>query len=407
MLCTAVYMRKYENVNTKIAALSPCVAKANEFDATHIVDYNVTIKNLYQYIGDHHIVFPKEASGFDHYNAGLGSLYPMPGGLKESVEYYLGKSLRIDKSEGQRVVYKALDEYAGKPESKLPVLFDVLNCHEGCNMGTGCKNDGIDVFDINTVMDEARQSAVRDEDGRHLEELFERFDKTLRLEDFIRRYVPTPARPIHITREKLEAAFVSLGKLDDASRNFNCGACGCDTCREMAQRVAKGINIPANCAEKAHKDISSEHKELLDFQSANLSNYETILKDAADIKKMSDYIMSDIGNITEAISVYNGMITEIEKIAALVNMIAINASIEAARAGQHGKAFGVVVEEIRSLAQKSRAAAQGTRDSSVKAAGAIDAVNKLMSDISESVNASYVNIEKISEDTKRLKAHNA
>jgi len=37
MLCTAVYMQKYEKVGTKIAALSPCVAKAHEFEATGIV----------------------------------------------------------------------------------------------------------------------------------------------------------------------------------------------------------------------------------------------------------------------------------------------------------------------------------------------------------------------------------
>jgi len=83
----------------------------------------------------------------------------MPGGLKECVEHYVGRKLRVDKSEGPKVVYEALDEYAKQPTSKLPVLFDVLNCAEGCNAGTGCEHE-IDIFEINTKMDALRQAAI-------------------------------------------------------------------------------------------------------------------------------------------------------------------------------------------------------------------------------------------------------
>jgi iron only hydrogenase large subunit-like protein len=100
MLCTAIYMNKYEGIKDKIAALSPCIAKAHEFDATKHVEYNVTFKKLYEYIQREGIRLPREQSGFDHADSSLGALFSMPGGLKENVEQYLGKSLRIDKSEG-------------------------------------------------------------------------------------------------------------------------------------------------------------------------------------------------------------------------------------------------------------------------------------------------------------------
>jgi len=76
MLCTAVYMQRYEKVGTKIASLSPCVAKAYEFEATNIVDYNVTFRKLQRYLEGNNIVFPTKSTGFDNYDAGLGSLYP-------------------------------------------------------------------------------------------------------------------------------------------------------------------------------------------------------------------------------------------------------------------------------------------------------------------------------------------
>ena len=46
MLCLAVYLRKYLGETRRIAALSPCIAKGDEFKETGIVDYNVTFKRL-------------------------------------------------------------------------------------------------------------------------------------------------------------------------------------------------------------------------------------------------------------------------------------------------------------------------------------------------------------------------
>jgi methyl-accepting chemotaxis protein len=95
------------------------------------------------------------------------------------------------------------------------------------------------------------------------------------------------------------------------------------------------------------------------------------------------------------------MITDIERISEKVNIISLNASVEAAKAGQHGLAFDVVAKEIRSLAQSSANSAAQTKKVSEKANEAVENVNQKMDLISKNVNSSYDSITAASEVTKK------
>ena len=402
MLCTAIYMRKYQHITDKIAAISPCIAKANEFEETgRMVTYNITFARLEEYIQNHKLRLPDKGTAYDHIDSGLGSIYSMPGGLKENVEFMLGKELRIDKSEGQAVVYDALDAFAREDESNLPAIFDVLNCAEGCNLGTGCQHNK-SLFEVNNSMDKVRQNVVKGHEKEFFDEMYAEFDKTLRLEDFVRRYRPMPVRSISVDSAAIENAFAQLGKDDETSRTFNCGACGSDTCEEMAVKIAKKVNFPNNCIKKAHDDMLQKHTAVVDWQTNNANSITSIEQDIANIRELSEKIVNNVSSVDEMINVYDSMAKGIDKIASNIHMISLNASIEAARAGEHGKSFAVVAEAIRSLATETQEATAKITKASTDAKGALGDISSMVVTIGDAIAKSHANVSEIAANTQQV-----
>jgi len=130
-----------------------------------------------------------------------------------------------------------------------------------------------------------------------------------------------------------------------------------------ALEVAKGVAEQSSAVEQLSstvEDVSNrtEHNTEMAEKAAVLAN--SVQKKAEKGSEQMEVMTKAVKEISEGGEAINRVIKIIEDIAEQTNILALNASVEAAHAGQHGKGFAVVAEEVRDLSQRSSALVKET-----------------------------------------------
>ncbi|MCL2399503.1 MAG: 4Fe-4S dicluster domain-containing protein, partial [Defluviitaleaceae bacterium] len=261
LMCLAIYLKRYLNITDKLAFLSPCIAKKHEIESQRglgMISYNVTFINLMKYIREQNINLKSFSPIDDEIDYGMGSLFPVPGGLKANVEFYLGQEAMVLQSEGEQHVYKylALSPPWNKRTKPIPVLVDALNCSRGCNYGpaTEFKHTNNDYVQVETFkLKQAKERSTKNKAGEIIYTPSERFEmlnehfKNLKLEDFMCSYTQHPVPKHIVSNNEMNIAYKDMLKFDKEARTVDCRACGYHTCEEMAKAIVLGINTKENC----------------------------------------------------------------------------------------------------------------------------------------------------------------
>lgn len=277
MMCTAIYLKRYEHNTSDIAFLSPCIAKTNEindFNTGNTIQYNVTFKKLKAYLEKNHVNLSNfKKQPYEDMGCSLGLLFTRPGGLKENVEQKV-KGAWIRQIEGTEHAYHYLDEYNERiiNRKETPLLVDILNCPNGCSLGTGTP-EGIQIDDVDFLLNKLKKEKLNDKGGKRfvqkIDWLYKEFDKTLKLDDFVRQYntqasVSTLREP---TEEEYNGVFSQMFKNTEKEQKVNCSACGYDNCKDMVKAVVNNLNTISNCMDYNRHEATLEK---INFESKNV-----------------------------------------------------------------------------------------------------------------------------------------
>lgn len=432
MMCAAIYARKYMNISDKLAFISPCIAKKSEISDPNTygyISYNLTFDHLMNYVRENGVYGENISDEIDY---GLGSVYPMPGGLKENVYWFCGEDMFIRQVEGKKHAYKFLEDYENRVRSgsAQPFMVDILNCDKGCLYGTGIEEEKAASENTFYAIQKIRSSAKKDfahtpfskhlSPKKRLALLNRKFSK-LKLEDFVRNYTDKSSlvqRKIP-TNAQLEMVFQQMKKMSRYERTINCGACGYESCKEMAMAVFNGCNTPGNCVHFIKNEVQefsgklAEQNRSMMERAQNLSTFvaedfsnlnnsiDEMMRGTAENAKESDAISESMAGIMKFCNKLNeemkGIGTllkilernndDIADMARETNLLSMNASVEAARSGKAGKGFAVVAAEIKKLSDSSRGTAQESEQNQIEIGKAIQSIQKeaktLTSEIAE------------------------
>lgn len=154
----------------------------------------------------------------------------------------------------------------------------------------------------------------------------------------------------------------ALGAVGDAAREMEDAATALDQSSRSASQTTAQVNASSGRAAENVDTVAAAAEEMtgsIAEIAQQISRSTEIAQDAADRVAQTN---TDVATLDEAAAKIGDIVSLINDIAEQTNLLALNATIEAARAGEAGKGFAVVASEVKTLAEQTGKATSSISD---------------------------------------------
>ena len=241
----AKLLKKRYGDDIGVIFMGPCIAKKNEADRNpELIDVSLTFKEVSQWMAqeginpdDIEILSEENEVKFVPKKAYEGTYYPIEGGMNKTIRLSgCAKDIQLVSVSSVTAFRDSLENL--KPENvDRPIFIEALACAGGCANGP-CKDESKP--GILTMSDILRTVKLRDDIPSEPEVVVEK------------EYEAEPQNTKKYTPEEIAEAMASIGKhgIED---ELNCGGCGYDTCRQLAEALLSGDAEPSMCVSYMRK----------------------------------------------------------------------------------------------------------------------------------------------------------